>query len=228
MTAKPRTLQLIMCLCLVMLMTAGCASFRSDLKDGFRGETRPNISARRVSVLFQFSHVRQTLGYDAVPKLENKNQILPGFDDIFMDALREFSNIDQYATCTEYATDVENPERRAQRDSLAAAKDYTIQIHIKMEKRFAGYFLKTLVSTVTLTLLPLPYTQSYGMEARVYDHERKLVATFHRGANLTKWVQPLLIFLYPFHPQERKREEIYLEFLHDLFRQIESERLLGG
>jgi hypothetical protein len=181
-----------------------------------------------VSVLFQFSHVRQTLGYDAVPKLEDKYRILSGFDDIFMDALREFSNIDRYATFTEYASDVNDPARRARRDTLIASSDYMIDIRIKMEKRFSGYFLKTLASTVTLTLLPMPYTQSYTAEARIYDRERKLVGTFTRGEKLTRWVQPLLIFLYPFHPQERKREEIYLQFLHDIFRQIESEKLLAG
>jgi len=215
-------------ICLSALMIAGCASFRSELNGGFRGDVRPNLNAKRVSVLFQFSHVRQTLGYDAVPKLENKYQILSGFDDIFMDALREFSNIDRYATFTEYASDVNDPERRARRDSLIASKDYVVEIRIKMEKRFTSYFLKTLASTATLTIVPMPYTQSYTAEARVYDREKKLAGTFHRGARLTKWVQPLLIFLYPFHPQERKREEIYLQFLHDIFRQIESERLFAG
>ena len=226
MNIRSRTVHLV--LYVSLLIIAGCASFRSDIKGGFQGEARPNVNAGRVSVLFQFSHVRQTLGLDAVPKLEDKYRILSGFDDIFMDALREFSNIDGYATYTEYASDVNQPERRARRDSLIAANDYVIDIRIKMEKRFTGYFLKTLASTVTLTLVPMPYTQSYSAEARVYNHERKLVGTYHRGARLTKWVQPLLIFLYPFHPQERKREEIYLQFLHDIFRQIESERVIGG
>ena len=223
-----RTCHFLFMLLLLVGLIGGCASFRSELGGAFNGDLKRNMNARPVSVLFIFSHVRQTIGYDAVPKLEDKYQILSGFDDIFLDAMREFSNVDRYATYTEYASDVNHPERRAQRDSLIAGKNYTVQIRLKAEKRFSSYFLKTLVSTITLTLLPLPYTQSYSMEVTVYNHERKLVATYQRGATLTKWVQPLLIFFYPFHPQQRKREEIYLEFLHDTFRQIDSERIFGG
>lgn len=215
-------------LSLLIGMLVGCASFRSGMEGGFQGEPTRNVGARQVSVLFIFSHVRQTLGYDAVPKLEDSNQILTGFDDIFIDAMREFSNINEYATYTEYASDVNHPERRAQRDSLIASNDYTVHIRLKSEKRFAPYFLKTLMSSISVTLLPLPYTRSYGLEAEVRDRTGKLVATVHRSAKLTKWVQTLLIFVYPFCPEERKREEIYLEFLRDAFRQIESERVFSG
>ena len=36
----------------------------------------------------------------------------------------------------------------------------------------------------------------------------------------------LLIFVYPFHPEQRKKEELYVEFLHDIFKQIEKENIL--
>ncbi len=218
-------------LLIITLLTGtlgGCASFRSGMEDGFQGEPTRNIGAKPVSVLFIFRHVRQTLGYDAVPKLQNPDQNLPGFDDILIDAMREFSNVREFATYTEYASDVNHPERRARRDSLIADKDYTVNIRLKSEKRFAPHFLKTLLSTVSLTLIPLPYTKSYSLEAEVRDRDGVLLATIHRSAKLTKWVQTLLIFAYPFCPEEGKQEEIYLEFLHDAFRQIESERIFSG
>lgn len=54
-----------------------------------------------------------------------------------------------------------------------------------------------------------------------------LVKSYQRQASLSNWVEALLIFVYPFHPIEGKREEIYVEALHDIFRQIETEKVLG-
>ena len=48
-----------------------------------------------------------------------------------------------------------------------------------------------------------------------------------RSASLTTWVQTLLIFLQPFHSEQKKKEQIYTEFLHDIFGQIESEKILS-
>jgi len=207
---------------------AGCSSFRSGIRGEYQGVAKRNVGPERVKVLFIFSHVRQDKGLDAVPKLENKNEILARFDDLFREALPELSNIDQYSTYTEFASDVNHPERRAQRDSLVAASDHYVKLKFKKEKRFSSYYLKVLASIATATILPLPYSQSFSLDTEVYDHQGKLMATYHRNAKLTRWVQPLLIIAYPFYPYERKREEIYLGFMHDTFRQIESESALGG
>jgi hypothetical protein len=215
-------------LIIFIAVIVGCASFRSEIRGGFEGEAKRNTGADRVKVLFIFSHVRQIKGLDAIPILENKNEIVPTFDDLFKEALPELSNIDHYSTYTDYASDVNHPERRAQRDSLIAASDYYIELKFKKEKKFSSYFLKTLTSIATASLLPLPYTQSYSLETIVYNNQMKLIATYHRDAKLTRWVQPLLIFAYPFYPFERKREEIYLGFMHDTFLQIESESVFGG
>ncbi len=207
---------------------AGCATFRSGIRGEFQGEAKRNIGADRVKILFIFSHVRQIKGLDAIPILENKNEIVPTFDDLFREALPELSNVGQYSTYTEYASDVNHPERRAQRDSLIAASNYHIELKFKKEKKFSSYFLKTLTSIATASFLPLPYTQSFSLETEVYDYQGKLMATYHRDAKLTRWVQSLLIFAYPFYPYERKKEEIYLGFMHDTFQQIESESILSG
>jgi len=192
----------------------------------YEGEKKRNVDGGRTSALFIFSHVRQTIGYDAIPKLMTKYEILRGFDDIFLDALREFSNIDKYATYTEDAADVNKSERRKVRDSLMTVHDYTVKLRMVDEKYFSRQFLGTLTSTLSATLLPIPYTEYFSLEIEVFDHDRKLIKTYQRKAHLTKWVQTFMIFVYPFHPEERKREEVYMEFLHDAFRQMESEGVL--
>ncbi len=213
-------------LALTLPFFSGCASFRSNLQMGFEGQPKHNSDAKQVSVLFVFSHVHQTLGYDAIPKLQPKREALEDFDDIFTDALREFSNIRKYDTFTDDASDVNQPERRTKKDSLTTVDDYTIKVRIETTKSFAGQFLGTLFSTVSATILPIPYTWRHHLIAEVYNHDRKLIATYERRASLTKWVEAGLIFAYPFYPEERKREEIYMMFLHDTFKQIESEGVL--
>ena len=209
-----------------MIFLTGCAAFRSDIKGKFGGAASKNYEAEKVSVLFIFRHVRQTLGYDAIPKLENQRQRLDGFDDIFNDALREISNIKEYSTFTEYASDVNKPQRRAVKDSLITHHDYVMNITFSKEKSFAKHFLGTLVSSVTATLAPVPYSRSFTVKADVFNSKNVLVKSYKRKASLSKWVQTFLIFLYPFHPEKRKTEEIYVAFLHDIFRQIETEKIL--
>jgi len=206
-------------------LNTGCATFRSDLGNRYKGETRRNDS-KPVSVTFVFSHVHQMVGLDAIPKLQNKHQRLNGFDDIFLDAQRELTNLGKYATYTEESSDVNDPERRAKKDSLIAANDYTLKIRIESKKKFSNYFLGTMGAVVTATLAPMPFFQYYAVTADLYNNERKLVASYSRNATLTKWVESLLIVAYPFYPEERKREEIYMDFLHDIFKQIESEGVL--
>ncbi len=211
---------------IIALSITGCSAFRSDIKGKFGKEASKNYGAENVSVLFVFRHVRQTLGYDAIPKLENQRQRLDGFDDIFQDALREINNINEYATFTDYASDVNKPERRAVKDTLVANHDYVMYITFSKEKSFAKHFLGTLLSSVTATLMPLPYSRTFTVKADVFNSKNMLVKSYDRKASLSKWVQTFLIFLYPFHPEKRKTEEIYVGFLHDIFRQIETEKIL--
>lgn len=205
---------------------AGCASFRSGLQGEYEGKVEKNFGAEKVSVLFIIDHYHQAKGFDAIPKLESKRQILNDFDDLFIDALSELTNIGKYNTYTEYSSDVADPKRRAEKDSLVTVHDYIFRIKIMQEYSFAQYFLGSLFSTVSATLLPVPYKKEYSISVGLYNSEDILVKTYKRNASLSKWVQAGLIFIYPFHTEKRKTEEIYIQFLHDVFRQIESERIL--
>lgn len=219
-----RTLWLLAALTLAM--GGGCASFRTDMDSAYAGKATRNEDPRPVSVLFVFHHLRQTLGYDAVPKVVGKNHTVSGFDEILGDALPELSNVGRYATHTVEAGDVNRPERRALLDSLMRASDYTVRVRLESTSRFSAQFLGTLASTVSGTLLPVPFRKDYTLKAEVLDGQRRLVGTYERHTALNTWVEALLLFVYPFHPEERKREEIYVEFFHDLFRQMESEAVL--
>jgi len=203
-----------------------CATFKSELTGQFQPLAEKNYHADKVSVCFIFSHYRQTVGLDAIPKLDTKYERIRGFDDFFHDALQELSNVHSYATFTDDASDVNEPERRALRDSLMRQHDFVIHMKFKREKSFTNYFLGEIVSTLSLTLLPVPYWQTYAVQAEIFDAEQRLMKTYTRKISLTKWVQSMLIFFYPFHPESRKREEIYVQSMHDIFRQIETEKVL--
>ena len=161
-----------------------------------------------------------------IPKLDKKHQIIGGFDDFFQDALNEFSNVKNYSTFTEYASDVNEPERRAEKDRLMLTHDYVVKIKIMREKSFSKHFLGSIVSSLSFTLFPIPYTNSYSVDLNILNSKGHLIKNYSRKTTLTKWVQTFLIFIYPFHPEKRKKEEIYVEFLHDIFRQIETEKVL--
>ncbi|HAQ60639.1 TPA: hypothetical protein DCR49_01310 [Candidatus Delongbacteria bacterium] len=211
---------------MIITFIVGCASSKSDLGMAYKGEVKRNPNTEKVSVFFVFSHVRQMVGLDAIPKLENKYQRLNGFDDIFLEAQREFSNLGKYATYVEESSDVNNPVKRAERDSLMKTHDYTIKMRIEAKKKFTNYFLGYLFSTISLTVIPVPYSQEYTVKTDVLDSSNRLVGSYERKATLKNWSQVLLIFVYPFHPEFRKIEEIYMAFLKDTFRQIESEGIL--
>ncbi|MCF7811306.1 hypothetical protein K9N50_10015 [bacterium] len=210
----------------IFIFLSGCATFRSEIKGEFGAKAKKNYNAEKVNVLFIFSHFKQIKGYDAIPKLEKNRQIIDDFDDLFIDALNELTNIKSYSTFTKFASDVSNPQRRHTKDSLMTANDYVIRVKFLKESSFVKHFLGTLFSTVSVTLLPVGYSKDYSVTVDVYNHDDVLIKSYMRQASLTKWVESLLIFIYPFHTERRKQEEIYIAFMHDIFKQIETEKAL--
>lgn len=208
------------------LLMTGCATFKSDMVGQFTSPAEKNIAAEPVTVLFNFSHLHQTKGLDAIPKLDKQYERIDGFDDIFKDALKEFSNIKSFDTFTDYAGDVNDQARRVKKDSMMQKNNYVIKMQFMREKSFAPYFLGMITSSISLSLIPVPYANSYSVTADVYNSKGQLLKNYSRNASLTKWVQSLLIVVYPFYPEQRKKEELYVQFMHDIFKQIETEKLL--
>lgn len=210
-----------------LVLTAGCAASRSDLNGAFLGEPPPRGPTDPVSIAFIFTHTHQEKGWDVIPKLHDPNRFANGFYDLFRDALPEITNVGAYATFTDRADDVTDPERRAQRDSLASGShDFTVHMRFMRETSFAHQALGTLFSTLTLTALPIPFTRRYSVTADVSDRAGRLLKRYERDAKVTLWVEALLIFAFPFHPETRKTEEVYLEFLHNVFREVEADGIL--
>ncbi len=211
---------------IIITAISSCASSKSDLGMAYKGEVKRNPNTEKVSVYFIFSHVKETVGYDAIPKLENRYQRLSGFDDIFYEANKKLSNIGKYATYIEEAEDVNNPKKRAEKDSLMKVYDYTIKMRIEKKNYFARWAAGSIVSIISATIIPVPYTKYYTVNTEVLDRSNKLVAKYERNFQITNWWQLFLSVAYPFHPETRKTEEMYLQLLRDIFNQIESDGIL--
>ncbi|MCP4727147.1 MAG: hypothetical protein GY863_19070 [bacterium] len=222
--ANSRSL-IILNLVLITLFT-GCATFSSDVSGKYDQPQVKNTGAEDVNVFFVIRHVRQVTGFDAIPKLDNERQIIRDFDDLFLDALNEISNIGHYATFTEFSSDVSKPERRAKRDELIEASDFVLRIEFTRTRSFIRYFTGGVFSTLSLTLLPMSYPHSYSIKVDIYNSDGNMIGSYSRNATTNKWIQTFLIFAQPFHTESLKKEKIYLDFLHDIFKQIESEKIL--
>ncbi len=213
-------------LILILIMLSGCATIKTEMSGASGLEPGKHPGADPVDVLFVNRHLEQTLGLDAVPKLQNSWQIMDGYDDILLDATREFSNLRTYAAFTEFASDMADPERIKLRDSLMAGYEWRIIMEWRNEKSFARYFLGVIGSVLSAALVPVPYTHVYTLNVDVYDGTDRLVRNFQRSARTTKWVEFFLFPIYPFHTEKRKTEELYVLFLHDVFRQIDHDGIL--
>lgn len=209
---------------LLAFTLTGCAASRSQVSGTFDRHTEKNLGAEKVSVFFHFRHLKQEHGFDSIPKLQVQG--VKDFNNLFRDSLGEISNISLYATYTEAPDDVNNPKRRQELETLRNEHDYAVKVDFFEESSFKQQILSGTISLVSLTLIPMPYTWDYTISASVSGKDGKLVRFYERKGSLSNWVQGLLIFAYPFYPIEGKREEIYKEALHDIFRQIETEKIL--
>lgn len=213
-------------LVVVLIIISSCATFKSPIIGQFNSDIEKNYKAERVSILFVFSHYRQTIGYDAIPRLDNKRERIQGFDDFFLDALNEISNIEKYSSYTEYASDVSNSKRRTTKDSLLKQHDIIVKVKFMREKSFTKFFFGTIVSSVTATIVPIRYKYKYLVQVEVLNSDQQLLKTYSREATLNKWVQTFMLFIYPFHHEKRKKEELYVEFMHNIFKEMEHDKIL--
>ncbi len=208
---------------LLASLLCGCLATRSEVSGTF-GVAQPNLNSPGVSVLFVFRHEAQLHGFDTIPKLQYSG--VKDFDNLFRDALREISNISRYETFTELPGDVNDPKRREQLASGRASLDYTVDVELLEESSFKQQALMGTIAILSLTAIPVPFDWDYTIRATIERKGGGRVAQYQRKATLSNWVEVFLVFAYPFYPLEGKREEIYSESLHDIFRQIEAEKVL--
>jgi len=122
---KRNYLQVIMVVLLPIMLLWNCAAFRSEIKGKFGVPQKISSPKEKISLLFVFSHYKQIKGYEIIPKLANKNQRFSVFNDFLRDALKEFKSVESYATFIEYPSDINNPQRRAKKDSLIKVTSLT-------------------------------------------------------------------------------------------------------
>lgn len=211
---------------LASLVFTGCATFAGDMEGAFTGAVRSAPASQEVSVLFLLRHVRQAHGMDAIPKLMAERQIVRDFDNLLVDAVSEFSNLSAYTSFTEFPSDVSDPERMARKDELIRTRDFVVRVDLMEEYSFVRQFFGRVLSVVSLTAIPVPYTTRYSIDVRVMQGERE-VAAYHRSNSKRLWVQAFLLFIQPFHNDTIVKERIYIDLLHDVFREMEAGGVLG-
>lgn len=209
---------------LLIWIVSGCAASRSPISGIYNGTADKKPGAQKVSIFFLFRNLTQQHGMDSIPKLRDHG--IKDFNNLFRDSLAEISNISQYTTFFESPNDINAPKRRQEKEGFRASHDFTVEFTFLEESSFKQDMLSGTISVLSLTLVPMPYSWHYTISANIYDQQGNIVRTYLRKATLDNWVQAFLIFAYPFHPLEGKREQIYAESMHDIFRQIEAERVL--
>jgi len=101
-----------------------------------------------------------------------------------------------------------------------------VRVEILEEYSFVRQFFGRVISVVSVTLLPVPYTTRYSVNVEVTRSEAR-VASYRRTISKRMWVQALLLFIQPFHNDTLVRERIYIDLLHDVFRELEASGSLG-
>jgi hypothetical protein len=170
-------------LCFIVLIFAGCAATKSDVAGLY---TRQAVFLKKtpICVFFDFYHYKQEVGKDSIPKLLAAPGIVD-FDDIFKESMKQLSNIESYSTFTNQATDIDQPKRREERASSVRTSDYMIKVEILREKSYSSHFIGAIVSTLSLTVIPIPYTWKYTATVSVVGRENETRAKYTRSASVT-------------------------------------------
>ncbi|MCB0283579.1 MAG: hypothetical protein KDF60_13425 [Calditrichaeota bacterium] len=219
-----RLFQCIVVSFIIVTVINSCAAFRSDINGQYFSEKK-HIEKKNVKVLFDFFYYTRETGKDAIPKIRAYSGV-SDFNDIFAEALKHISNIREYETFYNLSEDINDPERRVEKEEKTRVSDYVIQIEILQENSFSKHALGYLISTCSLDLIPIGYTWDYTITTSIINNNGETIGKYSRSSSMTNWCHVLLVVLYPFHPIEAKTESIYLESLTNLFTEIENENIL--
>jgi len=210
----------------IVTVINGCATFGVQVDGKFDKAPVKNSEAKKVKVLFVFDHTKQLDGLDAIPKLVSPGIALKDFNDIFLDALKEFSNLEGYHIISETSQDIEWSDKQKRKENLKKESDYVIETTILKKESFARNFLGGMVSLVSLSLIPVTYPKDYYFTVKVYNAKGLLLKEYKRTGYIKDWVQLVMLFYYPYHSPEKAVEDLYSTILHDIFREIENDKLL--
>ncbi|TNE73168.1 hypothetical protein EP331_05275 [bacterium] len=220
---KSYLIQFVTVLFLVIL--SSCVASKSPII-GLDDSTFERLDRKPVHILIEFSHMRFTEGFDVIPKSLNYPGI-SDFDDILNESLKQFTNVRTFDVYTTHSYDVKDPEKRLKLVQMREKADFVIKIDILRKKSFVGHFFNSLIALGSMTVIPSKFEWQYEFTTHVFHNGQKVFET-QRSASVSNWVQPFLIFGYPFHPEERKNEEIYFGMLKDTFKEIENKGIIAN
>jgi hypothetical protein len=207
-----------------VFLLSGCAASVSPIRGLYEGGARPVAEARPVRVEFSVAHLTQRHGWDAVPK--HRGPLVADFDEVFRDATIEIGNLSSYTLRTERAPIGETEV--VLRPDYRTDHDYSVRMVFLSESSFASDVLAGIGAFASLTLLPVPFRVEYTASAELRSPDGRLLASYARSAEITQWVQGLLIFAYPFRPPEGEQEKLVSRLLRDLFREMAAGGMLAG
>ncbi|TFH00797.1 MAG: hypothetical protein E4H13_06560 [Calditrichales bacterium] len=208
-----------------IVMLTGCAASRTDIVGLYGGEQK-FTKKQRVKALFDFFYYTKQTGRDAISKSRSYSGV-SGFNDIFKESIKELTNISEFETFYNLSDHIDDPEIRKQKEDKIERSDYVIKLEFLQENSFSKHVLGAIVSICSFDLIPIGYTWDYTFTATIIKKGEGIIGKYSRQASVTNWFQIALIVLYPFHPEEAKTEQVYLESLTNLFKQIEDENVLN-
>jgi hypothetical protein len=203
-------------------LASGCAASVSEIQGLYTGSARPAAEQRPVRVEFTVVHLAQRHGFDAVPK--HRGPLVPDFEEVFRDATRELQNLSAYTLKLE--TVPLGGKEVILRPDYRTDHDYSVRMVFLSESSFAADVLGYIVSLGSMSLVPMPFRIDYRASAEVRSPDGRLLASYSRSAEITQWVQGLLIFAYPFRPPEGEQEKLVSQLLRDLFREMDASGVL--
>jgi hypothetical protein len=205
-------------------LVSGCAASVSPIQGLYAGAARAPAEARPVRVEFTVSHLTQRHGFDAVPK--HRGPLVADFEEVFRDATRELGNLSAYTLKVETAPG--SGTEVILRPDYRTDHDYSVRMVFLSESSFASDVLAGLVAFGSMSIVPVPFRVEYTATAEVRSPEGRLLGSYSRSAEITQWVEGLLLFAYPFRPPEGEQEKLVSQLLRDLFREMAAEGVLDA
>jgi hypothetical protein len=201
----------------------GCAASVSPIQGLYAGDRRqPLADARPVRVEFTVAHLTQRHGFDAVAK--HRGPLIADFEEVFRDATRELGNLSAYTLKVEAAPG--SGQEVILRPDYRTDHDYSVRMVFFSESSFASDVIAGLVAFGSLSLVPVPFRVDYSASAEIRSPDGRLFGSYRRSAQITQWVEGLLLFAYPFRPPEGEQEKLVSQLLRDLFREMDATGVL--
>jgi hypothetical protein len=143
---------------------------------------------------------------------------------VFRDATRELQNLSAYTL--KFETVPFGEKEVVLRPDYRTDHDYSVRMVFLSESSFAADVLGYIVSLGSLSLVPMPFRIDYRASAELRSPDGRLLGRYERSAEITRWVQGLLLFAYPFRPPEGEQEKLVSQLLRDLFREMDANGVL--